>query len=339
MMKILLSSGCILLASCGGPNPVQDAGPPAWHVVFQGLEPALLCVWGTAANDVFTVGGPRGNGTPSAFLHYDGRGWKELAPGGSETFWWTHGTSNRDVWLVGENGRIAHWNGATFVEHTSGTTATLYGVWAAAPNDVWAVGGTPEGGPSQPNDVVLHFDGGSWSPSPPPQALGRAFFKVWGASADNLYVVGEAATIWHRTGSTWALESNPAKTNLTTVAGCSPSEVYAVGGRSVLRSDGATWTGVDVALSNDVSGVACASPGNVVIVGSGGLKQRMVAGQWQDDFGAQPYNTELHAAWADAKGAYWAVGGDYITQPQPGANRNGVIAYYGVTVPSASIAR
>jgi hypothetical protein len=337
LMLLFFSPYSIVLAGCSSPSP---AGPAAWHVVLEKLTPTLLCVWGTGPNDVFAVGGPRGNGTPSSVLHYDGHGWRDLSPGGTETFWWAHGTSDKDVWVVGEAGRITHWDGATFTGHASGTTATLYGVWAAAPDDVWAVGGTPGGATSQPNDVVLHFDGARWTPSPLPQALGRAFFKVWGTASDNLYVVGEFGAIWHRRGVTWTLESQPpiAKGSLTTVAGCSPSEVYAVGGRDVLRWDGTAWTRLDVSMSltNDVNGVSCASPGNVVIVGFGGLKQRLVRGQWQSDFGAEPYS-DLHGAWADPTGAYWAAGGDFITDPRPGAARDGVVGYYGRMVPSGAV--
>jgi hypothetical protein len=98
-----------------------------------------------------------------------------------------------------------------------------------------------------------------------------------------------------------------------------------------------TWARVDVQLVNDVNGVACASPGNVVIVGSGGLKQRLAGGQWHDDFGVEPYK-DLHGAWADpATGAYWSAGGDFINAPQPGAVRSGVVAYYGVVPPSGAI--
>jgi hypothetical protein len=338
MVLVFFSSCCVTLLACGGQTPAQDAGPPVWHVVLQKLKPALLCVWGTTANDVFAVGGPRGNGTPAAVLHYDGHAWNDLAPGGTETFWWAHGTSDKDVWVVGENGRISHWNGATFTEHVSGVTATLYGVWAMAPNDVWAVGGTPGGGTTVANDVVLHFDGSGWTPAPPPQALGRAFFKVWAATPDNLYVVGEAATIWHRTGGAWALEPNPGRGNLTTVTGCGATRVYAVGGRDVLVSDGMTWKRADVQLVNDVSGVACASLGSAVIVGSGGLKQRLVAGLWEDDSSKEPYGVDLHAAWADPAGAYWAAGGDYISYPSQGAARSGVVAYYGNGAPSGKLA-
>jgi hypothetical protein len=266
-------------------------------------------------------------------LHYDGQAWTTLMPGGTETFWWTHGTSSSDVWAVGENGRITHWDGTSFTEQTSGTTATLYGVWAAAPNDVWAVGGTPEGGMSKPNDVLLHYDGTSWQPSPLPMTLGRTFFKVWGTASDNLYVVGEFGTVWHRTGTTWGLEANnpPLATgNLTTVSGCSASEVYAVGGQDVLAWDGTSWTRSSVSdtLLNTVNGVSCGSPGAVILVGSAGVKDRLVSGTWQDDWHSEPHD-DLHGAWADPAGGYWAAGGDFTSGARPGVSRQGILAYYG----------
>jgi hypothetical protein len=310
-------------------------------VVLEGLTPTLLCVWGTAPDDVFTVGGPLGNGGATAMLHYDGSAWKDLSPGGTETLWWTNGTSDRDVWAVGENGRIVHWDGASFTELTSGTTATLYGVWAASSTDVWSVGGTPGGGASHPNDVLLHYDGTSWQPSPLPQTLGRAFFKVWGTASDNLYVVGELGTIWHRTGTTWALEADSpplATGNLTTVYGCGADEVYAVGGQDVLAWNGAKWqrSSVSDTLLNTVNGVSCATQGAVIVVGSAGVKDRLVNGAWQDDFRVEPHE-DLHGAWADPSGDYWAVGGDFTSDPQPGVSRQGILAFYGSSPPSSSM--
>ena len=277
------------------------------------------------------MGGPLGNGTPSTILNYDGTSWTDLHATGTDTFWWVYGTGAADVWFVGTSGRIAHWDGTTLTDFTSGTTATLFGVWAASATDVWAVGGTPDGGATKPNDVVLHFDGASWTPSPLPQALGRSFFKVWGTGSDNLYVVGEYGTIWHRTGTTWALEANSpplATGNLTTVQGCSASEVYAVGGQDVLAWDGTSWTRAGVTLENGVNGVSCASPGNVVIVGFGGLKQRLVGGAWVSDFSSDPHQ-DLHGVWADPAGGFWAVGGNFVGDPVPGASRAGTIGYYG----------
>lgn len=333
------------LAACSSSSTqtgMQEAGTASWHVVLQELESSLLCVWGTSPTDVFTVGGSLGNGNPATMLHYDGTAWKDLAPGSNETLWWTHGTSDKDVWAVGTNGHIVHWDGSAFGDHSVMTTATLYGVFAAAPDDVWVVGGTPEGGTKMPNDVLLHWDGTSFTPSPLPMTLGRTFFKVWGTSSSNLYVVGEFGTIWHRVGTTWTLEGatpKPVATgNLTTVFGCSASQVYAVGGQDVLLStDGKTWSRQNVTVENGgVNGVSCAGASGAFIDGFGGYKQRLVAGQWVDDT-SQPPNNDFHGAWADPSGGFWAAGGDFVSVPTPGASRAGVLAYWGVTPPSSTM--
>ena len=191
-------AGTVILAGCSDPEPVKPIppAPPAWHVVLDEttLDRAVLSVWGSSPTNVFAVGGALGNGQESLVLHYDGKAWKELHPGGTETYWWVGGSGPNDVWMVGENGRATHWDGSVFQEHASGVMATLWGVWAASPTDVWFVGGTPEGGPAKPNDIVLHWDGQGFTNVTLPKALGRSFYKVWGTNSDDLYVVGEAAT-------------------------------------------------------------------------------------------------------------------------------------------------
>jgi hypothetical protein len=291
----------------GGGEPSE----PAWRVVFDdgALDRALLSIWGTSSTDVFAVGGPLGNdGFDALALHFDGQAWTDLQPGGADSFWWVHGLSSTDVWMVGENGRIAHYDGTAFEEHESGTTATLWGAIAFAADDAWAVGGMPGGEATGPDDVVLHWDGTAWEPVVlPGEPLSRALFKIWGTSSDDLFVVGEYGAIWHRDGAEWILESEPpvATGNLTTVHGCSATDVYAVGGRDLL------------------------------IVGGGGLKQRRVDGAWSDDFTEDPHG-DLHGVWVDETGAFWAAGGDFLSSQKPGKARNGIIARYGPgTVPSA----
>jgi len=318
----------ILLVGC----PSESTPPPhtpGWSIIAESeLDRAVLSVWGSGET-VFAVGGSLGNGRPTLALRWDGKAFRELAPGGTETFWWVNGTSPNDVWMVGEKGRIAHFDGNAFAPHTSGTTATLWGVWAFAANDVWAVGGTPGGGTAQPNDVVLHFDGNAWKPESLPDApLGRSLFKVWGTSSNDLYVVGEAGTIWHRKAAGWVLESKTplATGTLFTVYGCAANDVYAVGGNDVLHSDGTTWSRVTIDLSSQVNGVSCAG-GKIAIVGMGGLKQRLVAGKWIDEFAVEPF-ADLHAVWADANGDFWAGGGEWLSASSPGKARRGVIARY-----------
>lgn len=312
----------------------------AWQTVLdQGdLDGAVLSVWGSAPEDVYAVGGPLGNsGFESLIVHFDGTTWRRLHPGGAETYWWVGGSGAEDVWMVGEQGRITHWDGASFAEHDSGVGATLWGVWAASPDDAWAVGGTPNGGSGTEGDIVLHWDGGAWTRETLPGApLGRALFKVWGTGSDNLYVVGEKGTVWHREGTTWGLEPSLTMARLFTVSGCGADEVYAVGGFNVLRSDGQSFSKVEVMLTNTVNGVACGSSGSVALVGFGGLKERLVDGTWINEFTVEPFD-DLHAAWAEGAGAFWAVGGDFSTGPVAGKRRKGVVARYGAGTVAGSI--
>jgi hypothetical protein len=236
------------------------------------------------------------------------------------------------VWMVGEKGRMTHWDGASFKEHPRVTTATVWGVWAASPTDAWAVAGSPGKGTDAPNDVVLRWDGEQWKQDPLPGApLGRALNKIWGVSSEDLYAVGEAGTVWHRKGTTWNLESDPplAQSNLLTVFGCSATDVYAVGGADVLHSDGTGWTAVDTGNGvSGVNGIACGAPGEVLIVGGGGLKQRLVGERWVDEFTVEPYG-DLHAAWNDGEGSFWAAGGDFISKAEAGRQRKAIVARYG----------
>lgn len=328
---------CVLpLAGCPAecPAPVGEPGPPAWQTILDDsdLDGAILSVWGAGPETVFIAGGPLGNSEGSAVAwRYDGCRWIDLAPGGPQTFWWVGGSSADDVWFAGEEGRLAHFDGAAITDVPSGVTATLWGVTAFGPDDAWAVGGTPEGGPDKPNDIVLRWDGEAWSKESLPGApRGVSLFKVWGTSSEDLYVAGEQGTIWHRVGAEWIFEGGdpPLTTSrLFTVHGCGADDVYAVGGQAVLHRDAAGWSQVSVDLGNQVNGVSCGPSGSAIIVGFGGLKQRLVDGAWVNEFSIEPYS-DLHAAWADGQGAFWAVGGDFITPPKAG-KRKGIVARYG----------
>lgn len=316
-----------------------EAGAPKWQQVLRELDGALLSIWGTSENDVWAVGGPLGNaGFDSLVVRFNGQTWQRAKPGKTDSYWWVHGTSPADVWLVGEKGRITHWDGNAFTEMTSGTSATLFGLFAIGPKDVWAVGGTPDSASAE-NAVVLHYDGTSWKKEDIGETKKVAFFKVWGPGNGDLYIVGEAGTIWHRAAGTWKAEGAGLATGrLTTVAGCSATEIYAVGGRDVLESDGTTWKRSDIdplKIVNDVNGVSC-GPNGVVIVGSGSLKLRLVKDgsgnpgatkRWETDFGSEPL-VDLHGAWADPSGAYWGVGGQFAAAARPGAKRQGAVGRY-----------
>jgi hypothetical protein len=324
----------------GGLDGAPDATPaaPEWRTVLEGLDGSLLAIWGTSSKDVWSVGGSLGNGFESLVIRFDGTKWRRVKPAAArtETYWWVHGTGPNDVWLVGEQGRITHWDGASFREDASGTTATLFGVMAFAANDVWAVGGTPESATGA-NDVVLHFDGAAWKEEGLPEKNGRAMFKVWGSSANDIYVVGEAGTVWHRSNGAFVREAQGVAMNrLTTVHGCSADQVIAVGGRELLTSSGkGDWKRSDMLLVNDLNGVACTG-NKAVIVGGGSLKLRLVDGNWVSDFGSPPL-VDLHGAWVDETGAMWGAGGQFAASAKAGITRNGTVARYGEGIVSGAI--
>lgn len=336
---VWLLLGTLLLSGCpeeSCPVPEGEPGPAAWEVVLDEneLDGVVLSVWGASPTEVFVAGGPLGNSGYSAVARqYRCGEWKDLSPGGSQTFWWVNGSSATDVWFVGEEGRIAHFDGESMRDVASPVTATLWGTIAFGPKDAWAVGGTPDAGTGAENDIVLRYDGATWKKEElPGEPLGVSLFKVWGTSSDDLFVVGEQGTIWHRTAAGWVNETgDPPLTpsRLFTVHGCAGDDVYAVGGQSVLHRDAAGWSTVPVELTNVVNGVSCGPAGSAVIVGSGGLKQRLVDGAWINEFDKEPYDN-LHAAWADGQGAFWAAGGDFFTPPKS-EKRAGVVARYGPT--------
>jgi hypothetical protein len=91
--------------------------------------------------------------------------------------------------------------------------AAALAVGGTSPSDVYLVGGLL--GNSGYEATALHFDRTSWRKLSP--GGGDSFWwvsgpgslnKVWGTSSAGLYAVGEAGTLWHRKGVTWAPMTN-----------------------------------------------------------------------------------------------------------------------------------
>src|SRR5208282_4112874 len=66
-------------------------------------------------------------------------GWNVIAAG-STNLNAVSGISDTSVWVVGDQGTIAHWDGSQLTPETSGTSANLRGVWAVDAKHVYAVG-------------------------------------------------------------------------------------------------------------------------------------------------------------------------------------------------------
>jgi hypothetical protein len=321
----------VLATACSATDP-----EPAWSTVFDELDRVALSVWSMRADDVYVVGG--GLGIPdstSLALHWDGDQWRDLAPEEDRTLWWVTGAPGAatDVWMVGEDAVVLRWDGDTFASIASPVDTTLFGAWAAASDDVWFVGGAPGAGEVPENDVVLHWNGTALVRDETVPARGVALLKVWGTHRDDLWVVGERGTLWHRTARGWEDHSRPTASTLFSVHGCGTDDVYAVGGTQVLHFDGTAWTNVGPPIFATAIGVACGATG-ALISGSGGLKLRWdrATDTWHDEQLVEPWVTDFHAASIDAGGGAWAVGGNF-NEPSDTGPRIGVVAYFGANPP------
>lgn len=309
--------------------PVAPEPERQWSVAKDGLDRIPLCVWGAGAGDVWIGGGGLGTGAGQLLLRADVSGaLREIPTGRAESLWWIHGAAANDVWLVGEQGLAMHWDGSAFDPRPTPTTATLYGVWASAANDAWAVGGTAGGG--GPTDVLLHWDGAKWSAVDPPAKPKSAFFKVWGASAKDVHVVGDGVAM-HFDGAAWKEAPLPTKTFFLTVHG-GASGVYAIGGppAALVKWNGAAWekTAAPSAMSAAMAGVFVDASGTTFLVGEHHQRYRISSAAIADDTDRGGVTGDLHAVWADGRGNAWAVGGNYMSLATPGTKPIGVIARY-----------
>lgn len=324
----------VLVGGCGGEGanaePDADTNTPGatWHTALSGLDSALLSVWGGGHDDLWFVGADKRDGKGPMVVHGGpGRTFRrlDLRPvdhvGGH--LWWVHGDASA-VWTVGDGGRVYRFDrvSQTWSRIETGTTATLYGVWVA-PGDggaVWAVGGhvLPAVGP--PVVVRLTADGGEVVSDLPEEVLGQGtFFKVWGTSKDDVWVVGEQGRVVHYDGSGWKAVPLGAVPRLVTVHGAG-EELVLVGGSTqavILERAGSTGMEfVDRSPSGEtlLSGVFVGDDGQALAVGMVGLVMRREAsgGAWSRMAG-QTLTKDWHAVWRDGRGDWWVVGGSLLS--------------------------
>jgi hypothetical protein len=329
--KYLTAAAVLLLAGC----PSDDEA--AWSLVLDGesLDRVVLSAWSSGPDDVYGVGGGLGNGLGGLVVHYDGSRWNEIATGSDDTFWWTFGADADNVYFVGEQGAIYHSTPSGVTEMTTPTTHTLYGIWGTSPTSLWAVGGDPLSGTPAP--VILYYDGTDWTDQTPTVDIAGALFKVWGASANDVYAVGQGGTILHYDGSEWTAEDSGTTSTFFTVHGQAGGEIYAVGGPPALivtRGDSG-WERVDTGLAASLfNGVAVGANGEVVVVGMSGIKFRLRDGEWLDETFEQPI-IDLHAVWIDDSDNTYAVGGNFYAPGTPSTVRIGIVGYYGTDAPGS----
>lgn len=306
---LALAMAAHALSGCGDDD--GGDGPVAWQAVHEELDGALFSVWGTAEDDVWTVGADAGGGP--LVMHWDGSAWDTLDTGSEGDLWWVFGFDGGPVYMGGAGGRILRYQGGDFEEmETPAATPAVFGIWGCSPDDVWAVGGNIGGGAG---GFAWHLEGGAWVPHDLPEAEVRPVWKVVGRSCDDVRFVGEGGLSFSWDGDGFTPESTGVGESLFTDA-VDGDCYHAVGGISgiIVEDCGDGWADVSPEGAPGFNGV-CAADGEVFASGQfGAIYTRGSDGTWAAD-APPPTQETLHACWIDPEGGLWAVGGQVLAFP------------------------
>jgi hypothetical protein len=230
-----------VLGFMGGGNVVGWNGTTA-ATVADG-NPEVKSSWGSSASDVWTVGWetiykPGGGGTTTATMtHFNGSAWASVGlPAGMAVPNAVAGTSQSDVWGVGDAGQIIHFNGASWTSVPSGTANALLAVWAYSPTEAWAVGNF---------GAAVHWDGTAWSAVPGFTPRSEASV-VWGTGPNDVWAAGNFE-LEHWDGTGWKRVEIGMSGTVTAMSGTGPTDVWAtLGSNRVIHYDGTIWSSVGV---------------------------------------------------------------------------------------------
>lgn len=287
-------------------------------------------------------------------LRWNGQQWGAvLSPNagmGSNFLKSVSGTGPNDVWAVGyyiaadgiQRTLTLHWGGQGWdIVPSPNTDAALHfleSVKAISPNDAWAVGyrGHPYPG-THYSTLTIHWNGMGWNivPSPDPDSNYNFLEGITATAGNDVWAVGAAACaplFIHWDGSEWQGVSGPpirGGATLYSVDALSPTDIWAVGGTSVLPQeaynitehwDGTQWSDVPVTSfygysSEALYGVDAIAPDDVWTVGNAGGDYRFHwdGGSWRRGGGAYGYGLRVTGVSAVSANDIWAVGQQYIS--------------------------
>lgn len=239
-----------------------------------------------------------------------GAGWLPVTSEAEVTLYDAWGPDASDLYVVGEQGLLFHHDGTSLTKvgdliKDSGKTDLrgIYGFGKQGP--IFTVGG---GG------YAAAQIGGTWKKTATPTTY--VLHAVWGASADDVWAVGNLGVILHWTGTAWApYADSPTKATLYDVWGRSASDVYAAGANGVLiHFDGTGWSVLRANTTSNLRAVWGRDAKDVYAVGANATIMHFNGLYWTqvkvEDDGDKPVVAELFDVWASSADDVWAVGQD-----------------------------
>jgi len=209
-------------------------------------------------------------GDDGTILRNDGNAWSLSTSGFSENLHDVFVVSSLDIFVVGDGGRILRGADGTWTPMASGVGTSLRGVWAENSSYVFAVGDA---------GTILRFDGVDWNPEVAP---GFAYTDVWGFPSSEPIAVALGGVIAMRNAGTWSAMTDPVSTDLFGVWGTSATNAYAVGANGVILhlDDSGVWESMVSGVSDDIVAVSGANE-TVWVVTQGGIALRRDGASWR----------------------------------------------------------
>lgn len=208
------------------------------------------------------------------------------------------GTDSNNIYVVGDNGLIAHYDGTSWSTMDNTAFFTIYGVWGSEQGELFTVGG-----PSS----FLYYDGSTFTHIGDALPYIYSFYDVWGSSSSDVFAVGQYGGIIHYNGTNWVAMASPTKAQMLRLWGLSNQSLYAVGSEgTLLHYDGVQWNIVPVPTEYSLHGVWGSSESNIYVVGDKGVILHYNGNSWQSmDSGT---NHRLFDVFAGPMGQLFAVG-------------------------------
>jgi hypothetical protein len=129
-------------------------------------------------------------GDSGTAVHFDGQAWSVIPTGVTETLTCVHGAAPDDVWVSGADGDVLHWNGKAWSIDNQLSGTTLLGVWEFSPTNVW-VSGVDQGGGFGSGSLFANWTGKTWTFLDINNAL--TLWKLWASGPTDIWMVGTDA--------------------------------------------------------------------------------------------------------------------------------------------------
>lgn len=144
---------------CGNGGTTARYVDGNWSMVDTPTDFPLWGLWGTAADNLWTVGGDPFGDTP-VLLHWDGDSWGDVTLPMLDrevpALFKVWGAAEDDAWAIGQRGLVLHFDGGEWTQVDAGTTSDLISLFGVGADDILVVGG-------RSNATMLRWDGGAWT--------------------------------------------------------------------------------------------------------------------------------------------------------------------------------